>query len=188
MNAKDKVSFFSLVLNVLVEYLPSALQSHQELIVSRLDGTSWRISSHDKEQLVEMFCDHEEADSRLFMYASYCSDNAAVSRIMVFSSDTNVIVIACHHCNHLLQNCSEVWIRRNHAKKRHFIPIHRIYTTLGEKPTLEKEIDGVRDAIELVCLLYDSKCQVFDSNDLRYKLFCSKKNYLQKNCRRPIID
>ena len=38
---------------------------------------------------------------------------------------------------------------------------------LGEKPTLEKESDGVRDAIKLVCLLYESKCQAFDINHLR---------------------
>ena len=50
----------------------------------------------------------------------------------------------------------------------------RILDQLGEKPTLEKESDGVRDAINLVCLLYDSKCQVFDINHLRYKLFCSR--------------
>ena len=29
---------------------------------------------------------------------------------------------------------------------------------LGEKPILVKESDGVRDAIKLVCLLYDPKC------------------------------
>ena len=172
---KINVSSISFVLNVLVEYLPSVLQSHQEVIVSRSDASSWRISSHGKEQLPELFCGHEEADSHLFMYASYCSSNTTVSRIVVFSSDTNIIVMVCYHCNHLVQNCSEVWIRTSHAKKSHFIPIHRIYTTLREKPTLEKESDGVRDAIKLVCLLYDSKCQVFDINHLRYKSFCSKK-------------
>ena len=46
---------------------------------------------------------------------------------------------------------------------------------VGENPKLEKESDGVRDAIKLVCLLCDSKCQVFDINHLRYELFCSKK-------------
>ena len=94
MNAKKKVSFISFVLNFIVEYLPSVLQSHQEVIVGRLDGSSWRISSHGKEQLPELFCDHEEADSRLFIYASYFSSNTTVSRIVVFSSDTGVIVIA----------------------------------------------------------------------------------------------
>ena len=69
MNAKNRVSFISFVLNILVEYLPSVLQNHQEVIVGRLDGSSWRISSHGKEQLPELFCDHEESDSRLFMYA-----------------------------------------------------------------------------------------------------------------------
>ena len=210
MDAKNKVSFISFVLNFLVEYLPSVLQSHQEVIVARLDGSFWRIRSHGKEQLLKLFCDHEEADSRLFMYASYCSSNTTVGRIVVFSSDTDVIVIACYHCNHLLQNCCEVWIRISHAKKSQNIPIHRIYTALGEKicrtlssfhcptgcnsagnfsgigkqksfkvlcenmdslgtldqlgekPTLEKESDGIRDTIKLVCLLYDSKCQVFD--------------------------
>ena len=234
MNAKNKVSFIPFVLNFLVEYLPSVLQNDQEVIAGRWDGSSWRISSHGKEQLPELFCDHEEADSRLFMYASYCSSNTTVSRIVVSSSDTDVIVIACYHCNHLLQTCSEVWIRTSHAKKSQFIPVHRIYTTLGEKicrvlpsfhcltgcdstgsfsgiekkksfkvlseninslgtldqlgekPTLEKESDDVRDAIKLVCLLYESKCQVFDINHLRYKLFCSKI-YLGKNCRRPMM-
>ena len=157
------------------------------------------------------------------MYASYWSNNATISRIVIFSSDTDVIVIACYHYNHLLQNCSEVWIRTSHAKKSQFIPIYRIFTTLGEKicrvlpsfhcltgcdstrsfsgigkkksfkvlsenidklgtldqlgekPTLEKESDGVRDAIKLVCLFYDSKCQVFDINQ------CKKSNY---SCRK----
>ena len=89
--------------------------------MSRLDGSSWRISSHGKEQLPELFCDHEEADSGLFMYASYCSSNTTVGRIVIFSSDTNVIVTACYHCNHLLQNYSEVWIRTSPAKKSQFI-------------------------------------------------------------------
>ena len=40
MNAKNKVSFISFVLNFLVEYLPSVFQSHQKVIVSRLDGSS----------------------------------------------------------------------------------------------------------------------------------------------------
>ena len=39
MDAKNKVSFISFVLNVSVEYLPSVLQSHQEVIVGRLDGS-----------------------------------------------------------------------------------------------------------------------------------------------------
>ena len=168
------------------------------------------------------------------MYASYCSSNTTVSRIVVFSSDMDVVVIACYHCNHLLQNCSEVWIRTSHAKKSQFISIHRIYTTLGEKicrvlpsfhcltgsdstgsfsgirkkksfkvfsenidslrtldqqrekPTLERESGGVRDTIKLVCLLYDSKYQVFDISHLRYKLFCSK-NLSGENCRRPMM-
>ena len=84
---KNKVSFIFFVLNLLVEYLPSVLQSHQEVIVGRWNGSSWRISSHGKEQLPELFCDHEEADTRLFMYAPYCS----VRRIVEFSSDTDVI-------------------------------------------------------------------------------------------------
>ena len=153
---------------------------------------------------------------------------------MIFSPDTDVIVIACYHCNHWLQNCSEVWIRTSQAKKSQFIHIHRIYTTLGEKicgilpslncltgcnctgsfsgigkrksfkvltqnidslgtldelgekPTLEKESDGVHAVIKLVCLLYDSKYQVFDINQLRYKLFCSK-NLSGENCHRPMM-
>ena len=59
MNAKNKVSFICFVLNFLVEYLSSVLRSHQEEIVSHLDGSSWRISSHGKEQLPKLFCDHE---------------------------------------------------------------------------------------------------------------------------------
>ena len=102
MNAKNKVSFISFVLNFSVEYLPSVLQSHQEVTVDRLDGSSWRISSHGKEQLPELFCDYKKAGSCLFMYASYCSSNTTVSRILVFSSDTDFIVIDCYHCNHKL--------------------------------------------------------------------------------------
>ena len=78
MNTKNKVSFISFALKFLVEYLSSVLQSYHEVIGGggggggRLDGSSWRINSHGKEQLPELFCDHEEADSRLFMYAFYC--------------------------------------------------------------------------------------------------------------------
>ena len=216
MNAKNKVSFISFVLNFLVKYLPSVLQSHQEVIVGHLDSSSWRISSHRKGQLSELFRDHEEAGSRLFMYASYCSANITVIRIVVFSSDTDVIVIACYHCfkialgfgleqvmprrpnlhrtyttvrekicrvlpsSHCLTGCDSTGSFNGIGKKKSFkvltenIDSLGTLDQLGEKPTLEKESDGVRDAIKLVCLLYDSKCQVFDINHLRYKLFCSK--------------
>ena len=105
------------------------------------------------------------------MYASYCSSNRTVNRIVVFSSDTNVIVIACCHCNHLLQNCSEVWIRTSHAKKSQFISIHRIYTR--EKPTLELVVASVTRLSW--CVYFMTQCQVFDINHLLYKLFRSKK-------------
>ena len=48
MQTRNKVSFISFVLNILVEYQPSVLQSHQKVIVGRLDGRE-RISSHGKE-------------------------------------------------------------------------------------------------------------------------------------------
>ena len=55
MNAKNIVSFISFVLNFLVECLPSVLQSHQEAIVGRLDGSSWRISFHGKGNCLNCF-------------------------------------------------------------------------------------------------------------------------------------
>lgn len=44
----------------------------------------------------ELYTDQEEADTRMFLYASHAS-SLGHQRVAIVSSDTDVEVLACHH-------------------------------------------------------------------------------------------
>ena len=83
--------------------------------------------------------DHEEADSKMFMYAKYLADHGA-KRIIITSPDTDVAVLYCHHLHLSLRRCDLLWLRIGTGSNRRFIPIHDICAKLG--PELCKLLPG----------------------------------------------
>ena len=55
----------------------------------------------------ELKCDHEEADSRMFIHAHYAAENENTGRVIIASPNTDVAVLCMFHCSML--NINELW-------------------------------------------------------------------------------
>ena len=107
-----------------MDYFAIKLKPQQKVIIGKLDGTSFRITSTTRILLDNLYSDHEEADSHMFVYAANISSAKNVNRLIIRSPDTDVAVIACHHSYHSLRNFVDIWFYTGFGKHRRFIPIH----------------------------------------------------------------
>ena len=72
-------------------------------------------------------CSHEEADTRLFLHVQDCSRSG--SRVMIRSTDTDVIVLAVANFRRL--PVQEIWIAFGVRKHFRYLPAHKIALQLG---------------------------------------------------------
>ena len=72
-------------------------------------------------------CSHEEADTRLFLHVQDCSRSG--SRVMIRSTDTDVIVLAVANFRRL--PVQEIWIAFGVGKHFRYLPAHEIALQLG---------------------------------------------------------
>ena len=77
-------------------------------------------------------CNHEEADTRLFLHALNASMNGHTS-LTIRSSDTDVLVIAIHHFKDL--KLEHLWIATGTGKDFRYLPVHEIVPSLGPSIT-----------------------------------------------------
>eukprot|EP00794_Sanderia_malayensis_P010250 gene10250-11304_t len=75
-------------------------------------------------------CNHEEADTRLFLHVKHCSQEGN-SKVLIKTVDTDVVIIAIAKFTFLALD--ELWIEFGAGKNRRWIPIHRIVEALGEE-------------------------------------------------------
>eukprot|EP00794_Sanderia_malayensis_P021193 gene21193-23274_t len=75
-------------------------------------------------------CNHEEADTRLFLHVKHCSQEGN-SKVLTKTVDTDVVIIAIAKFTFLALD--ELWIEFGAGKNRRWIPIHRIVEALGEE-------------------------------------------------------
>ena len=74
-------------------------------------------------------CNHEEADTRLFLHALHCAQNGH-HRILIRSVDTDVVVLAIAIFHAL--SLDELWVAYGVKKHYRLIPTHTIANSLGE--------------------------------------------------------
>ena len=74
-------------------------------------------------------CSHEEADTRLFLHVQDCSRSG--SRVMIRSTDTDVIVLAVANFRRL--PVQEIWIAFGVGKHFRYLPAHKIALQLGRQ-------------------------------------------------------
>ena len=73
-------------------------------------------------------CNHEEADTRLFVHAADAS-NQRKKRVMICTVDTDVVVIALAMFDRL--DLDELWISYGVGKHLRYLPIHTMHANLG---------------------------------------------------------
>ena len=71
------------------------LNSSQTIYLSNLDGAADRVTSQSSER-IDFYCDHEEADTKMFAYIKFLCDNIRLNRIITVSPDTDVTVTFLH--------------------------------------------------------------------------------------------
>lgn len=76
----------------------------------------------------ELYCTHEEADTRLLFHAKHLKEKG-FKKILIQATDTDVVVIAIA-VSSILQNC-ENWVAFCHGNNLRYIPCHLLSAGLG---------------------------------------------------------
>ncbi|KAK3926365.1 Centromere-associated protein E [Frankliniella fusca] len=74
-------------------------------------------------------CNHEEADTRVFLHAVDAARDGC-RKIMIRTSDSDLVVIGVSGF-HRLADVEELWIHLKAGKNNNFIPIHQLVSSLG---------------------------------------------------------
>ena len=93
----------------MINNAPKYMKESQKLFIGKIDGTIWEVTATESSEIGELADDHEEADSRMFVYAAYLCNNQNRNRLIILSPDTDVIVISCCHYNNSINAISELW-------------------------------------------------------------------------------
>ena len=103
-NLKNKSRFIEFFLQYTIDYLEGHIQRYQQVLVGQLNGSVWRIDVAGREEIEGLQCDHEEADSRMFVYSAYLNNLLDLRKLIIFSPDTDVAVISMYQLFHSLQS------------------------------------------------------------------------------------
>ena len=129
LNARNKERIFRFLAHKMTSKELSHHNSGGIVIVATLDGSV--ISSSQDELFFNSLsnCDHEEADTRMFLHAKHASMSAH-KHVTIRSADTDVLVIALSvfDCLHLEQ----LWIASGTGSALRYIPVHDVLKELGQ--------------------------------------------------------
>ena len=108
-NPKNKVNFVTFFLETTIEKCKAELNTNQILVVGNLDGSTWEIQFEKQTLVSDLMCGHEEADSRMVLYAAYyCQKSPSITHV-IKSDDTDVMLILLFHAFKSLQSCNGIW-------------------------------------------------------------------------------
>ena len=60
----------------------------------------------------EFYCDHEEADTKMFAYFQFLSNIVQLKRVIISSPDTEVPVISLYHYVTNLALLNSIWLKK----------------------------------------------------------------------------
>ena len=83
-NLKNKSRFIEFFLQYTIDYFEGHIQRHQQVLVGQLNGSVWRIDFAGREEIEGLKCDHEEADSRMFVYSAYLNNLLDLRKLIIF--------------------------------------------------------------------------------------------------------
>ena len=129
-NPRNKINLVTYIFNKWIAILPGKLTQNQHVLFANLDGTSTEILENKCNNL-ELITDHEEADSKIFVYCKYLCQLNQIHRIVIESPDTDVAVICCYQLVTNLASLSELWFKTGVGKNKRYIPIHTSLNTIG---------------------------------------------------------
>ena len=75
------------------ETLPNVLTSSKTIYLTNPDGSTDRVTRQSNERIC-FYCDHEEADKKMFAYIKFLCDSIRLTRVIIVSPETDVAVIS----------------------------------------------------------------------------------------------
>jgi hypothetical protein len=121
-NDENETELFNMIAEAVTFFNSEAL-----LVATTNDRVT---SNHEIESSRLERCNHEEADTRVFIHVNDASRNG-MDRVKVVTVDTDVVVIAL--CVFPLLALSELWIEIGTGQHRRWLPIHKYAALLGEE-------------------------------------------------------
>ena len=101
---------------------------HENFIISTIGLDA--LCNHSDKPLENLTnCNHEEADTRIFVHAKDAYFKGYNS-ILIRTVDTDVVILAINVLNHIPLN--QLWIHFSVGKNARYIPVHEIYKELSE--------------------------------------------------------
>ena len=108
--------------------ITATLQLANVVIISTVDVEVISSTHIDKEELTP--CNHEEADTRIFVHARHAS-NHGLRKIMIRTVDTDVVILAIANVHKI--SVEELWVAFGVGKHLKYLPIHKIASTLTKE-------------------------------------------------------
>ena len=93
-------------------------------------ATKGSTSVCNKNAIQPFHCDHEEADSRIFVHLKYALENDFITTACIMSNDSVIVIIATSLFHELQQKTATPLAFFWNAKKRRWIPIYDLATSL----------------------------------------------------------
>ena len=107
------------------------LNECEHLFLANGTGTSTHLNKYSTNEL-HLVCDHEEADTKMFLYCRYIlNNNPQISRVIISSIDTDVTFISCYQYSVELNSLDEFCFKTGTEKFKRYIAIHEIGRSLG---------------------------------------------------------
>jgi hypothetical protein len=127
---KNKLHLESLIHKTMVETAQEQEVAREVIVGKVADNPSVRVAGGEVTATPELDLELEEADTLLVLHAAHAVE-AGASRIVVLTSDTDVVVLMVHFCHQLQhQGLQELWVKAGASSKVRYIPVHTLVTKL----------------------------------------------------------
>ena len=90
--------------------MPIVLTSSQTNYLGNFDCATDGVASQSMER-IHFYCDHEEADTKMFAYIKFLCDNIRRNRVIIVSPDSNVAVISFDQSAINLAFLNALWLK-----------------------------------------------------------------------------
>ena len=132
-NSRNKVQLFKFLSKAVIE----ASSQLTDVVVCSTYDDHVLVNNSDSQSVADfdtiMPCNHQEADSRIFLHLSHAAQQGH-SKAFIRTVDSDVVIIAVGHFGNL--GVMELWIGFGTGKAFQHIPVHEITQTLGPEKSL----------------------------------------------------
>ena len=115
-NSKNKTQLVNFLLKHWSEEYQKRLNQQQKLTLALLNGTTLLVK-RESAVITEVITDHEETDSKMFVYAYDLMSKFMVPNIIIKSPDTDVAVLFCYHYFNHLKDVFRVGLKQEQGTK-----------------------------------------------------------------------